>query len=107
MGEAMNNRRVKFGEDNRKECGFGKYRTSVLCELKAWTNGIARCLFVALYSYAVFLPIVGGGQYLLHGGLLCCNHGSLSISMSDVGLQRTRASCWGSTRHSLLMNWHY
>ena len=58
----MNNRRVKFGEDNRKECGFGKYRTSVLCELKAWTNGIARCLFVALYSYAVFYRLLAVGS---------------------------------------------
>ena len=80
----MNNRRVKFaGVSGSTELLFQD--PSLQAEgVDQWYRPLPfrRSLFLC-----GVLQTVGGGQYLLHGGLLCCNHTSLNISMSGVGLQ--------------------
>ncbi|CAE7608913.1 TRPM8 [Symbiodinium sp. CCMP2592] len=45
-----------------KICDFGPWQFFSIPYVQAWTNGIARCLFVALYSYAVFYRLLAVGS---------------------------------------------
>ncbi|CAE6961897.1 Trpm8 [Symbiodinium natans] len=54
---------LRLGSDSKefKICNFEPWQFFSIPYVQAWTHGIARCLFVALYSYAVFYRLLAVG----------------------------------------------